>query len=95
MTPIVCKKTKVKFIKKHRQRNQTKLFVYNGLCKSKWTAGGFLLMNETDKANYLMETFAGDKAAIGKVIHEIITTASYSEMLYYKKVRNIINNQKN
>ena len=53
------------------------------------------LMNETEKAIYLLETFAGDKVAIGKVIHEIIQTANYSEMLYYKKVRNIINNQKN
>lgn len=52
-------------------------------------------MDETDKANYLMETFNGDKDAIRKIINEIITTASYSEMLYYKKVRNIINNQKN
>lgn len=52
-------------------------------------------MNETDKAIYLLETFAGDKVAIGKVIHEIIQTANYSEMLYYKKVRNIVNNQKN
>lgn len=52
-------------------------------------------MNETEKAIYLLETFAGDKVAIGKIIHEIIQTANYSEMIYYKKVMNIINNNKN
>lgn len=52
-------------------------------------------MNEIEKAIYLMETFGNDKIAIGRVIQEILSTCNYSEMLYYKKVRNIVNNKKN
>lgn len=47
-------------------------------------------MNEIEKAIYLLETFKGNKTEIIRVIHEIITTCSYAESLYYKKVRNIV-----
>jgi len=51
-------------------------------------------MNEIDKAIYLMQTFQNDKVAIGKVIHEILYNCNHKETLFYKKVWNIVINQK-